>query len=305
MTLKPVQSGDPLRIPASGWNDIVQATRQTLEQAGQPQSIDTPGDQTTPWVWAQNDSGVEIDRFNVLGGQVGAPNYSTPALRDAHADERERLSFVNQPSLVFKTPLAHERAWVALTPAKAGKFLKVATAGIVPVQVDVVNVGDRYATTLAGDTVKLTSHASLGHLIVHKSKTETGVQWCYVSLGGPIFRLTTMRIKTLHNDYLTCRTWDGVNEGSVDMRVAKPWKLRHVAANYPDVTSVTTTNTNAMTATGTPTEDVVIPDQLAYAINDVIYAQHVGYTGVTVASEPLQWIDTNVDARAWTLEDGS
>lgn len=35
-----------------------------------------------------------------------------------------------------------------------------------------------------------------------------------------------MRLKSVEDDYVVCRTWDGTNESSGDIPVAKPWKLR-------------------------------------------------------------------------------
>lgn len=42
--------------------------------------------------------------------------------------------------------------------------------------------------------------------------------------GGKMPRL--MRLKSVTDDYVVCRTWDGTNESSGDIAVAKPKKLR-------------------------------------------------------------------------------
>jgi hypothetical protein len=118
-----------------------------------------------------------------------------------------------------------------------------------------------------------------------------------------------MRLKSVDYDYIVCRTLDDAdNEGSEDIKVAKPhelqktpWHTKHIVTNTYNVTGV-----QAVTVTpdtGTPENWVVIPTyQVAVTNYDgaVIYAvQPDGGTGVTVSGEKLTWQDINVAGRAW------
>lgn len=111
-----------------------------------------------------------------------------------------------------------------------------------------------------------------------------------------------MRVKSIANDYLTCHTWDGTNEGTVDILVAKPAELRHVLATYAQLTGFTTVGTQTATATdGVDTETwKVTPD---YVVDGEIWATLCGSgTGVTVSGAELGWIDLNLSGRAWAVE---
>lgn len=117
-------------------------------------------------------------------------------------------------------------------------------------------------------------------------------------------RVTRLRFHSEENDYIICHSWDGTTEGSTAINVAKPWKLRHDADNYADVTSLSTTSADEVDVDdGGGGEDeetwVVTP---SYQADDEIYALRVPGTGVTVSSVELGLIDLNIDGRAWAKE---
>lgn len=112
------------------------------------------------------------------------------------------------------------------------------------------------------------------------------------------------RVKSVQGDYCTCRTWDGTTEGSTDVYVAKPYKLRNsiTSATIDGVSvSYSYTSTVARTATISSTDEdqVIVP---RYLSNDLIYAVTSNYTGVSVSGTPLTLIDINADGRAWAKE---
>lgn len=114
-------------------------------------------------------------------------------------------------------------------------------------------------------------------------------------------RVTRLRFHSEENDYIICHSWDGTTEGTTAIYVAKPWKLRHDADNYEDVTSLSTTSASEVDVDdGGGGEDaetwIVTP---SYQADDEIYAIRVPGTGVTVSSVELGLIDLNVDGRAW------
>lgn len=120
----------------------------------------------------------------------------------------------------------------------------------------------------------------------------------------PYRPIVRMRFKSQGNDYIVCRRWDGTTEGTEDVRVAKPWKLRHDADNYGTVTSLATTSASEVDVDdgggGEDAETWIITP--SYETNDEIYALAVGGTGVTVSGDELRFIDMNVDGRAWRAE---
>lgn len=110
-----------------------------------------------------------------------------------------------------------------------------------------------------------------------------------------------LRVKTINDDYLECVTWNGTTEGQT-LNVAKPYELRHVVGNYPQLTSITTTDEQTVEATdGTTTETwKVTPD---YTEDGEIEAALVNGTGVSVDGYDLKFIDMNNAGRGWGVEE--
>jgi hypothetical protein len=105
------------------------------------------------------------------------------------------------------------------------------------------------------------------------------------------------RVKSVQADYLTCRSWDGTDDGITDVLIAKPMKLRNPATETIDALGVSYTYTDTQTrlaaSSGFDSEKHKV--RPAYAVNDVIYAAKCA-TDVTLAADHL---DLNVDARKW------
>lgn len=121
-------------------------------------------------------------------------------------------------------------------------------------------------------------------------------------------RLQRMRVKTVGDDWLICRTWDGSREGAADVKVAKPYKLRRgpfhgltiagLTYTYQDPQRRTVTN-----AAGSETQ-VIVPTYQApsgtYPGDEIMALWRPrGGTGVAADETPVAWLDLNVDARAW------
>jgi hypothetical protein len=125
------------------------------------------------------------------------------------------------------------------------------------------------------------------------------LQTMAMAAATPIVRY---RIKSIQNNYVTCRTWDGTTEGTTDVLIAKPRKLRHVYGNYPGLTSLTTVDAQTGTATnGTITETWIVTP--AYVVDDDLWAVTVAATGVTDGSgNAIVNLDVNDDARAWAVQ---
>lgn len=120
--------------------------------------------------------------------------------------------------------------------------------------------------------------------------------------GVPI--ATRLIVTAIANDYLTCRRIDADDVPFGDsILVAKPIELRHDYTLYSGLTGLTTTNAQTVSATdGTTTE--VWKVTLDYQANEsIIWAQPVAVSGVQVGGNELRWIDANVAARAWAVEE--
>lgn len=117
-------------------------------------------------------------------------------------------------------------------------------------------------------------------------------------LGGT--GVSPYRIKSIHNDYLTCRSWNGTTDGTTDVLIAKPFLLRHVSNNYPwiDTSSLATVNAQEVTVDVSSVEytwRVTLP----YAVDEVIWATATSLGDVSVSGTPLTLEDTNRAGHAW------
>ena len=114
-------------------------------------------------------------------------------------------------------------------------------------------------------------------------------------------RVITVVIDSIANDTLGVKRIDddGVAIGDA-FTVAKPWKLRHDADEYPDVSALTTTNAQEVEVTsgGEDYDWLVTP---TYSTGDyiVVARAHTGLDDGGTPAQPIRWIDANVDARAW------
>lgn len=137
-------------------------------------------------------------------------------------------------------------------------------------------------------------------------------------------KLTTIRrfeIEIIAGDYLTCIPFDGLATATViingveiteRINVARPPLLQTSVASHNDVTFDYEDPDNAgefLTAQRVASADgeedetqVIVP---AYVVGDKIYAMNNidGDTGVITDSDSsVEWIDLNVDARAWAKQ---
>ncbi len=109
-------------------------------------------------------------------------------------------------------------------------------------------------------------------------------------------------ITAMADDYLTCRTWNGSAQGSVDILVAKFWTARKSVWDGKMLNGISyaSSGSDQRTATqGATTEtQVIVPP---YYVGAELSIQRVpnGGTGIVVGSAALSWVDSNADGRAW------
>lgn len=127
--------------------------------------------------------------------------------------------------------------------------------------------------------------------------------------------LVQLKVKTVGDEYLTCHTWDGTTEGTDNVYVAKPRKLRK--SNYHLITQTIYgkafkfTHVSAQERTcRVSSKDWTQYVHPTYAVDDVIYAAPIEHEdGTTLAQllgiptssgfPEISYIDVNNDAREW------
>jgi hypothetical protein len=103
-------------------------------------------------------------------------------------------------------------------------------------------------------------------------------------------------------NHLVCHTWNGTTEGTTEIRVAKPTKLRQVASEDIDGWVVNYVYGGiGRTATfedATTEAQAIVP---CYLVGDVIWTMEVDDSFVTSGSPAttITILDINVDGRAW------
>ena len=117
-------------------------------------------------------------------------------------------------------------------------------------------------------------------------------------------------LKSVQGDYLTCRTWDGVNEGSTDVYIAKDPRLRNsVTSEVLDGVTVSYSYTSTTIRVASWTIDSVADEEIQHVVphylpdtdpeaGEVIFAVQTAHTGVTVGEVELIWLEMS-NGKAW------
>jgi hypothetical protein len=175
-------AGDPLRIPARTWDEILSTiawVKGQRDRTGVGMGGGGRGLVAGSILWIRNDSGADVSAYSILGitGVVYSP-----------ADNL--LSFKGEPTLKGTTPAwpAHDGNFVVLLePALAGGLARAIASGFIAAQVSVA-AGDEwlgYADVLNGDASKLLLLPSGAAKILYR-ESGTGTKWAVVELGsGP------------------------------------------------------------------------------------------------------------------------
>jgi hypothetical protein len=137
-------------------------------------------------------------------------------------------------------------------------------------------------------------------------RTPNGI-FLQASGGGGRSELSLYRFKSMEDDWIVCRSWDGTNEGDKDIQIAKPYKLQFsIVTETIDDTVVTYSawDTDAQTrhassgdAPNTIEEDQVIVPR--YLVDDLIYVFPAKTLIKDDNDKDLGLIDMNLDGRAW------
>jgi hypothetical protein len=175
-------AGDPLRIPARTWDEILSTiawVKGQRDRTGVGMGGGGRGLVAGSILWIRNDSGADVSAYSILGitGVVYSP-----------ADNL--LTFKGEPTLKATTPAwpAHDGNFVVLLdPALAGGLARAIASGFIAAQVSVA-AGDEwldYADVLNGDASKLLLLPSGAAKVLYR-ESGTGTKWAVVELGsGP------------------------------------------------------------------------------------------------------------------------
>ena len=179
-SLKKVQPGDKLRIPASTFNTFIDVARDHL--ANRQNATRQPGVVLPPpgvILLIRNDSGSDRSRFEVLGldGPVFPPEDSSTDMSRG-------------PVMSCVTPATpdHEGAFVVLLePIASGALGRAMIQGAVPVQVDFADTDPKtWADISDGVVANLKAMGTGSAKILWRTGEpgDTGVEWCICELTG-------------------------------------------------------------------------------------------------------------------------
>lgn len=126
-----------------------------------------------------------------------------------------------------------------------------------------------------------------------------------------ILQTKQFKVVSLDTDVIICNTFDGVQQGTDDIKVAMPFLLRKTPFDgfSRDGISYVYKTFNSRTASrGSDEEEQVIVD--SYFLGDVIYATRGIFGGTAVYLDaptntiPIVWLDDNRDGRYWAQDTG-
>ncbi len=187
MSLRHVQSGQPMRIPASDWNKIIDATRAHYERQAPgsgPKAAASTGPQTGI-VYVKNASGAEQERFAVLG--IDAPIILPDELSGGHEDEFKRQ--VALSCVVPVVPTHTSRFVILAEPLADGVIGRAYIDGVCVVRLRVPNNLSKgtQADIVDGDStvLELTSGGGGAAQVIWREEVTTspGEVWAIVRLG--------------------------------------------------------------------------------------------------------------------------
>lgn len=120
-----VRPGEPVKIPARAWNELVGGLRPGANRGGEPvDGMSAP----YSWVYAKNTATGPVSRWSVVaitGLEVTPTGTTGPAAQQ----------FESMPIVTASSPTAGTTAWgVAIEPIEAGKLGRLAVAGVVQVK---------------------------------------------------------------------------------------------------------------------------------------------------------------------------
>lgn len=292
--MRKVVSGQPLRIPASTFNTLLDTAADFKSRAHNRAAESTPFDTKNGLITVRNVSGVDCDRFEVL---VATDIVVAPS---ENIDE-----FFSRFALDADLPIAGDQPWLVVLqePIAAGSLGTALVCGVSPVWLRrPVGENSAFCGIVEGDTL-LESGVPGAHILWEEgfAADEPHLALVRLPMDACVIR---MRVVSVHDNHLLCTRWIGSGWSSIQEKVAKPFLLR---ASITTRNGITYTFTDPFTRTATQASNtetqVIVPSYIAN--HDEIFAVPVPHTGVTESGRELTLMDLNVDGRAWAKKDGT
>jgi hypothetical protein len=175
--LRKVVPGESIQPSAKAWNTFID-TSAYVEAQRRVQTADAVAMPAldTGLCYVQNNSGADLDRFNVVGLDVPIILPSdNPDTFAAH------LTF----SGLTPTTAAHTGKFaVLLEPCAQGNVATAVLSGVCPVKLNVTATGDTLADVDDGSAADLKTGASGAAKILWKESGTGAGKWAYIRIGG-------------------------------------------------------------------------------------------------------------------------
>lgn len=195
--IEKVQTGQPMRIPASTYNAMVEAAQDFRQRTRGSGADPLESARYEGVVRVRNSTTADFGLYGVVGlgdmviGYDDNPQsfYSRPCFE---AEAPLRTAALNYGKHVAKMAVVQE-------PIASGAIGRAKIAGLTPVQINIVNEYDDIGILQNGNTTSLkswTSGESGASILWHKPGT-TGVQWCLALLGNFRSKFASMYRVTL------------------------------------------------------------------------------------------------------------
>lgn len=171
--MKHASVGDPLRIPATTWNQLLGTVEKTRQPGGE---IDRGGRQDTTCI-IRNDTGADLPEYGIVG--FAAP-LVTPS--DNLSDFKGQIAF----SAIVATSGQYDLKWgVALGPIAKGAWGKAVVQGLTFAEINLPSTGPIQSAypNPAGDVNYLLPTSCGLARVIWNPLTVTGPQWCVICLG--------------------------------------------------------------------------------------------------------------------------
>ncbi|OHD23034.1 MAG: hypothetical protein A2Y38_23360 [Spirochaetes bacterium GWB1_59_5] len=173
-----------------------------------------------------------------------------------------------------------------------------------------VEVNDDIGRELGQDYLKKGGSPGVGKALAAITDTSVKLIPCQFGAGGG-GGLEMFRLKSVQEDYITCRTWDGTTEGTTDVFIAKNTETRFPASDviagetwsYTYVAGADALNKYRDAVSGAITESqVVTPYWLADGVIFAMAAAHTGVKKVPPGAAPNPEVELTrliVTSRCW------
>lgn len=265
---RPVRAGQPLSIPATVWNQLLNIARSgTLPT--QSTEARTLASRQTGVIEVRNVSGSNLDAFSVVGLDV-----VTIDSDDNLQEFKSRVRFDGDIPATSQTGFA-----ILLEPLADGAIGSAAVAGVCAVQVEFATEADyQFADMDAGNTASLLASTEGGAEILWRNGTGAGTVWCVVRLGAAAPREGRVKITGFEQISANKYRYAGVEadvDGSVltggeswTGKVGESYILNYVEANNSASGTQGNSRSEARPIQGAPVLKIVDRD------GDVAYVQY-------------------------------